>query len=181
MTHPQLSLGDFAGTGYDKGRHVVVQALWMALRTPLSWWWVPSNLRVRVLRLFGAAIGNGVLIRHDVRIHWPWKLTIGDNSWIGEGAWILNLEAVRIGRDCCISQQALLCSGSHQRRSPSFEFDNAPIHLGDRVWIAARSVVLRGVSVGDNAVVGANAVVARDVGPRELVTAASNEQSSRAS
>ncbi|AZG48092.1 DapH/DapD/GlmU-related protein [Gordonia insulae] len=181
MTHPDMNLGRFGGAGYNKGRSVFIQAVWMAVRTPLSLWWVPSGIRVRVLRAFGAEIGTGVLIRHDVRIHWPWKLSVGNNSWIGEGAWILNLEPVRIGHDCCVSQQALLCSGSHQRRSSSFEFDNAPISIGDRVWIATRSIVLRGVTIGDNAVVGANTVVSRDVEPSGLVLPVAAERQSAAS
>ncbi|GAA2064434.1 hypothetical protein GCM10009722_27270 [Williamsia deligens] len=65
-----------------------------------------------ILRAFGASIGHGVVFRHNVRVHWPWRLTIGDNSWIGEGAWILNLERVHIGDDVCISQDVLLCTGS---------------------------------------------------------------------
>ncbi|WP_366943479.1 DapH/DapD/GlmU-related protein [uncultured Williamsia sp.] len=120
-------------------------------------------MRVALLRAFGAEIGSGVLIRHRVRVHWPWKLVIGDDCWIGEGAWLLNLEPIRIGHDTVVSQEALLCTGSHDRRSPTFEFDNAPIVIGDAVWIAARAVVLRGVSIGDRSTVGAGAVIARSL------------------
>ena len=123
--------------------------------------------RVAILRAFGAQIGDGVLVRHRVRIHWPWKLTIGDNSWIGEGAWILNLEPVTIGANVCVSQDAFLCTGSHDRRSPTFEFDNGPITIGDGAWVAARATVLRGVTLSDNAVIRAGSVTARDVGITE--------------
>ncbi|WP_084727325.1 DapH/DapD/GlmU-related protein [Rhodococcoides yunnanense] len=158
------SLAGFTGAGYDKGRPFVVQALWLAVSTSvLGRWWCPNSLRIRVLRAFGAQIGDGVLIRHGVRIHWPWKLSIGDNSWVGEDAWILNLEPVTIGADSCISQAVLLCTGSHDRRSATFEFDNAPIVIGDRVWVAARATVLRGVTVGDDATIGATALVTSDV------------------
>jgi putative colanic acid biosynthesis acetyltransferase WcaF len=132
-------------------------------------WWFPNRLRIAALRAFGAKIGQGALIRHDVKIHWPWKLTVGDNAWIGESVWILNLEHVEIGDDSCVSQAVLLCTGSHDRFSPTFEFDNAPITIGNRVWIAARAVVLRGVRVGDGATVGANTVVSRDVPPAKLL------------
>ncbi|ATD69829.1 MULTISPECIES: DapH/DapD/GlmU-related protein [Gordonia] len=169
MTHPALSLREFEGAGYDKGRSVVWQVAWLALRTPLSAWFVPAKLRVLVLRVFGARIGDDVLIRHGVKIHWPWKLVVGNGSWLGEGAWILNLEDVEIGSDVCISQDVLICSGSHQRRSRTFEFDNAPIRIADRAWIGARAVVLRGVVVGPNCVVGANTVVASDLGPGSVV------------
>jgi putative colanic acid biosynthesis acetyltransferase WcaF len=132
---------------------------------------MPAKGRVFILRAFGAEIGDGVLIRHRVRVLWPWKLQIGDNSWVGEGAWILNLEKVRIGSDVCISQEVLLCTGSHDRRSPTFEFDNGPIAVHDGAWVAARSMVLRGVVVGANAVVGAGSIVSTPVPERGLVRA----------
>ncbi|WP_240646010.1 DapH/DapD/GlmU-related protein [Georgenia sp. SYP-B2076] len=126
-------------------------------------WWCPPSVRARILRAFGASIGTGTNIRHNVRIHWPWKLEVGDDTWIGEGAYLLNLEPITLGSDVCISQQAMLCTGSHDARSPSFEFDNAPIVVEDGVWVAARATVLRGVRVGARAVVGATALVTSDV------------------
>ena len=134
-------------------------------------WWCPTSLRVALLRAFGASIGTGTNIRHDVRIHWPWRLTVGNDSWIGEGAHLLNLEQITIGSDVCISQQVLLCTGSHDYSSPTFEFDNAPIVIEDGAWVAARATVLRGVRVGADAVVGATALVTRDVAPGAHVLA----------
>lgn len=133
-------------------------------------WWCPASLRVRILRMFGAQIGSNVLIRHRVRVHWPWKLEIGDNSWVGEGAWLLNLEPISIGRNVCISQEALICTGSHERNSLAFEFDNAPVVIEDAAWIATRVIVLRGVTIGAGATVGANVTVAKDVAIGALVT-----------
>jgi putative colanic acid biosynthesis acetyltransferase WcaF len=160
----RFSLRDFTGAGYDKGRPWVVQLLWMmASHWLTSHWWCPNSLRVMVLRAFGAKIGDGVLIRHNAKIHWPWKLQIGDGSWLGEESWILNLENVTIGSNTCISQQAFICTGSHDHHSPTFEFDNAPITIGDSVWVATRATVLRGVRVGDGATVGAGALVVKDV------------------
>jgi putative colanic acid biosynthesis acetyltransferase WcaF len=118
---------------------------------------------VAVLRAFGADIGKGVQLRHEVKIHWPWKLKIGDNSWIGEQTWILNLEKVTIGSNTAISQDVLLCTGSHDRRSHTFEYDNGPITIGDGVWVAARATVLRSVHIADNATIGANVLVVKDV------------------
>lgn len=173
MTNADLSLGAFTGGAYDKGRHVGWQLAWyVASELVVQRWWCPSRLRVAILRAFGARIGRGVLIRDRVRVHWPWKLTIGDDVWVGVGAWILNLEEVTIEDNVCISQEALLCTGSHDRRSRSFEFDNRPIHVAARSWIATRAVVLRGVRVGPNATVGAGAVVSADVPPFGAVPAA---------
>ena len=161
---PGRSLAGFRGDGYDKGRGRVVQACWLLISGAVVMrWWCPNSVRISVLRMFGSRIGPGVSIRHRVRIHWPWKLTVVADTWIGEGAWILNLEPVVIGQDTCVSQEVLLCTGSHDRNSPTFEFDNAPIVLGDGVWIGTRATVLRGVIVHDNAVVGATTLVHRDV------------------
>lgn len=157
-------LSKFTGVGYERGRPYPWQVAWMFISGAVFMrWWCPGRLRVAILRAFGASIGQGVLIRHRVRIHWPWKLQIGDHSWIGEGAWILNLEEVTIGKQVCISQEVLLCTGSHDRRSPTFEFDNAPIAIDDGAWVAARATVLRGTRVGREALVGAQALVVDSV------------------
>ncbi|MFJ4209292.1 DapH/DapD/GlmU-related protein [Paenarthrobacter sp. NPDC089675] len=159
-----MKLSGFTGVGYDKGRGLLWQAAWFAVQNLVfRAWWCPSPLRVRILRIFGASIGQGVIIRHGVTVHWPWKLVVGDNVWIGVDAWILNLEPVTVGSDCCISQGVLLCTGSHSFDSPTFEFDNAPISIGDGTWIGARATILRGVDVGRGALVGASALVVKDV------------------
>jgi putative colanic acid biosynthesis acetyltransferase WcaF len=132
-------------------------------------WWCPPSIRAGILRFFGAQIGRGVNIRHGVRIHWPWKLIIGDNTWVGEQTWILNLEPVRIGDDVCISQDVFLCTGSHDRHSPTFEFDNGPITVGDGVWVAARATILRGATIGHDSVIGATALVTGDVEPGSIL------------
>lgn len=136
-----------------------------------SRWFCPASLRVSLLRLFGATIGDDVLIRHRVRVLWPWKLVVGDRSWIGEGAWILNLEPVTIGADVCISQEVFLCSGSHDYRAANFRYRNQPIDIEDGAWVAARAMVLPGVKVGTASVIAAGVTVAHDVPPRTLLTA----------
>lgn len=170
VTRPNRDLSGFTGTGYDVGRHKMIQALWLFVSGAIFMrWWCPAQLRVSILRAFGAHVGRGVLVRHRVRIHWPWKLSIGENTWIGEGAWLLNLEPIVIGRNVCISQDAFLCTGSHDRRSPTFEFDNGPIAVGDAAWIAARATVLRGVTIGAGATVGACALISKDVAAEDTV------------
>lgn len=166
------SLRGFTGAGYDKGRPLPVQVLWFAVQHLFfRKWWLPARLRPPILRAFGAEVGNRVLIRHGVRVQWPWKLRVADDVWIGEDVWIITLETVTIGADVCVSQGAMLCTGSHHRRSPTFEFDNAPIVLEPGSWVAARATVLRGVTVGTGAVVGAGAVAHRDLAADALLTA----------
>jgi putative colanic acid biosynthesis acetyltransferase WcaF len=158
------SLRTFTRAGYDKGRPISMQALWfVCMNLVFVKWWCPPSARPLMLRAFGARVGDRVLIRHRVRVLWPWKLTIGDDVWIGEDAWLLNLEPITIEHDVCLSQGALLVTGSHDRHSPSFAYANAPIIIGAGVWVAARATVLAGVTVGPDAVVSAATTVARDV------------------
>lgn len=168
-------LAGFTGVGYDKGRSTAIQAAWFAvMNLVFCKWWCPARLRVMLLRAFGATIGDGVLIRHRVRVLWPWKLTVGDDCWIGEDAWLLNLEPITIGHDVCLSQGAYLCTGSHDRHSPTFEFANLPITIGDGAWVATQASVLCGVTVGPGATVAAGAVVTRDV-PAGWITTGRDE------
>lgn len=156
---PGRRLREFTGAGYDKGAPVWKQAAWFAVMNLVFMaWWCPPRLRPVLLRLFGARIGDRVLIRHRVRVLWPWKLTVEDDVWIGEGAWLLNLEPITIGHDVCVSQEAFLCTGSHDRRSRSFEFDNAAIVIEPGAWLGARCTVLRGCTVSAGETVAAGTV-----------------------
>jgi putative colanic acid biosynthesis acetyltransferase WcaF len=165
-------LSRFTGAGYDKGRSPAWQIAWKLVSgLVVTRWWCPVRTRASILRAFGATVGLGTVIRHEVKIHWPWKLSVGDHSWIGEGTWILNLEPVVIGADVCISQDVFLCTGSHDHRSPTFEFDNAPITVEDGAWVAARATILRGCRIGADAIVGACALVTKDVPASAVVLA----------
>lgn len=164
------SLAARRGRPYDKGRGFGAQALWVATSTLVfTRVWCPNRLRCAILRWFGAEIGAGVLIRHRVTVQWPWKLSIGDNSWIGTNTELYNIDTIDIGSDVAVSQHVYLCTGSHDRHSPTFEFDNGPIVIENGAWLCARSTVLRGVTIGANTIVGATALVSRDVPPDSIV------------
>lgn len=135
---------------FDRGRSFWVLAVWQVAKwifftNHFPW---PSGIRVLVLRCFGAALGKSVYIKPQVNIHFPWKLAIGDNTWIGEEVMIINLEQVSIGRNCCISQRAVICSGNHDFRSEDMGYRNRPVLIEDGVWIAAQSFVGPGVTLG---------------------------------
>lgn len=165
-------LRGFSGANYDKGRNRLWQAAWVATSSMVfERIWCPSKFRVSILRFFGADIGSRVLIRQHVRIHLPWKLTVGSDVWIGVDAWLLNLEPIFIGSNVCLSQGVLLCTGSHKGDSPTFEFDNASIRIEDGAWVAVRATILRGVTVGSGATVGATALVTKSVASQARVFA----------
>lgn len=173
MTHPGLDLGAHSGRNYDKGRSVVWQVLWHATsHLVFQKWWFPTRFRPAVLRAFGARVDDDVVIRQDVRIHWPWRLRVDGPAWIGHGAWILNLADVVIERDVCVSQEALLCTGSHDRNDVAFEHLNSAIRLERGAWVCTRAIVLPGSTVGDHAIVAAGAVVRGNVRPSAVVTQA---------
>jgi putative colanic acid biosynthesis acetyltransferase WcaF len=122
-----------------------------------------------VLRCFGAKLGQQVHIYPSVRIYFPWHLEAGDWSAIGENALVYNLGPVTIGRKVTISHGAHLCAGSHDYRSPNLPLLKPPIAVGDMAWICADAFVGPGVTVGQGAVVGARAVVVKDVEPWTVV------------
>jgi putative colanic acid biosynthesis acetyltransferase WcaF len=122
-----------------------------------------------VLRRFGAAVGREVHIYGTAVIYFPWNLRSGDWSSIGEGALIYNLGPVTIGKQVTISQRAHLCAGTHDYRKLDMPLLKPPIAIGDQVWICADAFVGPGVTVGEGAVVGARAVVTKDVEPWTVV------------
>ena len=119
---------------------------------------ISSKLKVWILRLFGARVGKGVIIRTGVRIRYPWKLFIGDNSWLEEQVWIDNMANVAIGKNVCISQGAMLQTRTHNQATREFDLMLMTITLEDGVWIGARSVVCPGVTCKTHSVLTVQSV-----------------------
>jgi len=117
-----------------------------------------SKLKVLLLRLFGAEVGKGVVIKPAVNIKYPWLLKIGDYCWIGERVWIDNLDSVQIGNNVCISQGAMLLCGNHHYKKSTFDLIVQPINLEDGVWIGAQSVVTPGVKCLSHSILTVNSV-----------------------
>jgi len=113
--------------------------------------------------MFGARIGNGVVIKPHVHIKYPWKLVVGDYSWIGEYVWIDNLDSVQIGSNVCLSQGALILSGNHDYKSTSFNLILKPIEIMDGAWVGAKSVVTQGVKIGSHAVLSVGSIASSDM------------------
>ena len=122
-----------------------------------------------LLRIFGAKVGKNVHIDPSVRIFIPWNLKIGDWSSVGFEALLYNLGPLTIGEKVTVSQRAHLCGGSHDYRSATMNLIKAPIVIGDGAWICADAFIGPGVKVGRGAVVGARAVVVKDVGEGAVV------------
>lgn len=156
--------------GLDRGAGRLTEVVWYFVKiafflTATPW---PSRLKSGLLRGFGAQVGRNVVIKPRVNIHFPWKLSIGDDVWIGEEVFILNFEPVRIGSDCVVSQRAFLCGGNHDFRDPSMPYRNGPITLGDGAWVGAQTFVGPGVDIGVDSVVAAGSVVTKSLGSNGL-------------
>src|SRR5580658_9697163 len=152
-----IDLGRFDNSGYDPGRSVLARAAWFFFGLPvLRSQWLPSSaVRRALLRVFGAKVGLGVVIKPGVRIKYPWLLEIGQNTWLGEDVWLDNLAPIRIGSNVCISQGAYFCTGNHDWTDPAFGLIVRPISVGDGAWIGARAFLGPGVEVAQGAVAAA--------------------------
>ena len=125
--------------------------------------------RNRLLRVFGAKIGLRCRIYRSVKIYAPWHLRLGDFVCIGPHVEIYNKAEVKIGSQVVVSQDAYMCTASHNISSPEMALTKAPIMVEDNVWVAAKANILPGVTISEGAVVGACAVVAKDVPPWSVV------------
>jgi len=160
-----INLADFDGSDYSKGAHFFKITLWYFVN---AFFVRPSifpfiKIKIFFLRLFGAKIGKHVLLKPCVIIKSPWNLVIGDNCWIGENAWIDNLDRVIIGNNVCISQGAMLLTGNHDYKRSSMPYRNGPIVLKDGCWIAAKSIVCAGVTVHENAILTVGSMTSKDL------------------
>lgn len=145
--------------------------VWYALSSVLVTSFIPgSTWRIALLRLFGAQLGSGIVVKPRVSIKFPWRLSVGDNSWIGEGVWIDNLASVSIGSNACISQGVYLCTGSHNWSSERFDLVVKPISIGDQSWVCARAVVGPGAQIGEGGVVGLGCIFSGVLEPWTIVT-----------
>src|SRR5690606_21690972 len=118
-----------------------------------------SAIRCFLLRLFGAKVGKGVVIsKPGVNIKFPWRLHIGDHVWIGEGAWIYNLDEVTIGNHVNIAQGAMILTGNHNYKSVRFETIFEPVTIEDGVFIGAKSIVSPNVICRTHSVLAAGSV-----------------------
>lgn len=166
-----MNLAIYDNSDFDRGAPPWKEALWVLTRsvffqTPLPW---PSEMRVALLRAFGARIGKGAVIRANVSISFPWRLILGDHVWIGEDVGILSLAQVTIGSNVCISQRSYLCTGSHDFRRDDFKLKVAPIAVREGSWIAAASFIGPGVEIGEGSVISAGSVLGESVPSNSLV------------
>lgn len=163
----RVALARFRNDWYEPGRSLPVRLLWLAVNralflTAFPW---PSGLKASILRWFGASVGRGVVIKPRINVKYPWNLTIGNDTWIGEGVWIDSLAKVSIGSDCCLSQGVMIETGNHDWTRPSFDLIVKPVVLEDGCWAAVKSLLLPGSRLASHAILGAGSVLSHDTDP----------------
>jgi putative colanic acid biosynthesis acetyltransferase WcaF len=150
-----------------RGRGVLVVQLWglvqatlFRLSPKICFGW-----RRFLLRLFGARIGRGVLLRPSAEVTYPWKVSIGDYCWIGDHAVLYSLGDITIGSHTVVSQRSYLCAATHATDDVLFAQYARPVKIGSECWLAADVYVAPGISIGDGTVVGARSTVLHDLPP----------------
>lgn len=164
---PRVQLAHTHPGTYRPGRPYLVRAVWLIvealiLLNPVV---VSYRFKTAVLRLFGATIGEGLLIKPGVHVKYPWRLSIGNNCWLGERAWIDNMEDVTLGSDVVISQGAYLCTGNHDWSDPVMPLAPEPIRVEDGAWVGAFARIGPGTTVAAGSVVALGGVVLGDTEP----------------
>ena len=148
-----------------RGRNAAVVQLWSIVEATLfrlspqiAYGW-----RRWLLRLFGARVGRGARIRPSARITYPWKVSIGDHAWIGDGAALYSLGEIHIGANAVISQNCYLCAASHDFTKPDFPIFARTVTIEPEAWLAADVFVAPGITVGRGAVIGSRSSVFSDM------------------
>lgn len=162
----KVNLSKFdSSIGLDRGAGKFKEMVWYFIKMIffLSAFPYPNALKCFLLKVFGAKVGKGAIIKPRVNIHFPWKLVVGNDVWIGEEAFLLNFEPLTIGNNVCISQRAFLCGGNHDFRIAEMPYRNGPITLMDGSWIGASVFVAPGVTIGVDTVVTAGSVVTENL------------------
>ena len=163
----EMDLGAFDNSSYSPGAGPVKRLLWYVTNAVVfDSWLVPAySIKARILRWFGARVGRGLVIKPRVNIKYPWRLRIGDDVWIGEGAWIDNLGDVELADDVCLSQGAFLLTGNHDYRDPRFGLVVKGIHIERGAWVGARSTVCPGVRMARNSILVVGSTLRSDTEP----------------
>ncbi len=166
----KTDLSSFNNSWYTPGASTIKILFWYFINVvffinPLNPF---SGLKIFLLRLFGAKIGKGVVIKPGVNIKYPWYLEIGEHSWIGERVWIDNLAPVKIGNNCCLSQGSMLLCGNHNYKKSSFDLIVKEITIEDGAWVGAMSVVCPGVTIESHAVLTVQSVATETLEPYML-------------
>lgn len=162
---PSISkLSTFKNPEYSTGASLFKRLAWFITSSLIinSYCPVPMAIKAFVLKLFGAKIGKGVIIKPKLNIKHPWLLSIGNHTWLGENVWIDNLVQVSIGNNCCLSQGAMLLTGNHNYNKSSFDLITGKILIEDGAWVGAKAIVCPGVTMASHSILAVASVATKN-------------------
>lgn len=166
MSRGKTDLSKFDNSDYNPGASFLKRGLWYCVGACFFNSRFPVNsFKIFLLRLFGARVGNGVVIKPSVIIKSPWLLEIENHVWIGEHAWIDNLCKVKVESHACISQGAMLLTGNHNYKKATFDLITGSITIGQGAWVGAKAVVCPGVRCGEHSLLTVGSVATKNLEP----------------
>ena len=127
------------------------------------------NWRVMLLRLFGAKMAQGTKVFPSARIWAPWNLRMEEFSTLSDYVDCYCVATVTIGAFATVSQRAFLCTATHDVCDPNMRLLTAPVVVANQAWVCAGAFIGPGVTISEGSVVGAMAVVTKDVAPWTIV------------
>ncbi len=127
---------------------------------------VDTDARLTALAALVGEVGKGAYVRPPLRVDYGYRITLGPRTFVNCGAVMLDVAPITVGADVQIGPNVQLLTPTHpidpQQRRDKWEAAQ-PITIGDNVWLGGGVIVCPGVSIGQNTVVGAGAVVTRDL------------------
>ncbi len=157
----ELSSGEVLSKGVNRVNNIFLDFELMILR------WVghiPIHFKRRwIYRLAGVKIGKGSTIHMWANFFYPPGVTIGEDTIIGDHAFLDGRAPLKIGSHVDIASQVLIYNSKHDIHDPEFRPVSEPVEIGDYVFIGPRVLIQPGVKIGRGAIVAAGAVVTKDV------------------
>jgi len=130
----------------------------------------PANLwRLFWLKIFGCKIYGKPFVHQRARIQMPWNLILHDHACLGDRANVYSLGIIEIFEYATVGQEVYLCTGTHAFNKPAKNLITSPIYIRKNAFLGARSFILPGIEIGENAIIGACSVVTKSVPSNKTV------------
>lgn len=165
-----IDLSKYSQENYSRGKNSIIILLWWIIQGTFFRYSLHNMYMFRnvLLRMFGANIGENVKIRASAKFTYPWNISIGENSWIGDNVQLYSLDFITVGSNCVVSQESYLCTGTHDIKDPHFGLLTNPIIVKDGSWVATDVFIYPGVVIHEMAVIAARSTVTTDIPANEV-------------
>ena len=151
-------------SGFRGASALKVQMWWLVQETLFRWspQWA-YGFRNWLAKIFGARIGRGVLLRPSCKITYPWKVSIGEFSWIGDNVTLYSLGDIQIGKNTIVSQNSYICAATHDYTKSTFDILDLPVKIGNSVWLASDVFIAPGITICDTTIISLRSTVTKDI------------------